>query len=126
MPTPPVSRTHLLWLTRGWCWFDGLQPATDWITTPDLGPIPCCCFCKRLKGKKDLEQYRRYHRPLGDFWGEAVGLPLPLEQHYNPTEWGQHQPVQSSPLQSHKPKSPPPDSPQSAESLLAHLLSFED
>ncbi len=91
---PPIPREtrlrHLFWLTHGWCWFDGRIKATV-ICMPAvqsdtvLGPIPICIHCARQKGTKSVQEFILWTEEPA--WGLEVGLTLPLEQHYNPSEW---------------------------------------
>lgn len=99
-------KTIMLWLTLGSCWYCGRSLACNNITFDHVFPTstyptlrnhpqnltPACRSCNSHKGNKNLGTYREYmsevfDQPFYKFWGERVGLKLPLMQHYQPDDW---------------------------------------
>lgn len=97
----------LYWLTRGCCWYCGviLHPGTETFdhVVPrvkggrrhPINLVPACQFCNSAKGKRSVEEYRAYlnrfqrvqegYRVV--FWGETVGLQLPLLFNFKHEDW---------------------------------------
>lgn len=108
IPLPIYPEFVLIWLTRGCCWYcgqafgDGQLFYDHVIPWSRGGPnrvdnyVPACNVCNGTKSAWSLSEYRelmcrKYKLQPGHtilFWGEIVGLSLPLIKHFKPEEWG--------------------------------------
>lgn len=97
----------LFWLTRGRCWYCGVQLTPYTMTMDHVIPVsrngefnnwnctPACNSCNSTKNARtpaDFRQYlnRKHKLPYAMqifFWGEINGLNLPLMRHFNPNDW---------------------------------------
>ncbi len=94
---PVAPNKVLFWLTRGLCYYcgerqaDTLDKLISWAKKLRHNTVPACNNCLRAKQGRSIVEWREVLTKPGAtshwFWGDHVGLPIPLAQHYNKADW---------------------------------------